>query len=53
MNTERENEKRHSYEAPVLKVVGSVRELTLQQDKKLGQTDGFTFMGQAITNASP
>jgi hypothetical protein len=44
---------RQSYEAPVLKVVGKVSELTLQIDKKYGASDGFTFMGIAITNASP
>lgn len=42
----------HSYEAPALKVIGSLRELTLQ-DKKYGPTDGFTLMGVAITNNSP
>jgi hypothetical protein len=42
------------YEAPALRLLGSVPELTQQlQDKKLGPTDGFTFMGNAITNASP
>jgi hypothetical protein len=42
------------YEAPKLRLLGSVPELTQQlQDKKLGPTDGFTFMGNAITNASP
>lgn len=41
-----------SYEAPALKVLGSLRELTLQ-DKKVGPTDGFTLMGVSITNNSP
>ena len=41
-----------AYEAPKLSVIGSLHALTLQ-DKKLGSSDGFTFMGQAITNASP
>ena len=42
------------YEAPALRLLGSVPALTQQlQDKKFGATDGFTFMGQAITNASP
>jgi hypothetical protein len=40
------------YEAPALKVVGSVYELTLH-DKKLGPTDGFTLMGAPISNNSP
>ena len=42
------------YEAPALRLLGSVPELTQQlQDKKLGPTDGFTFQGVSITNASP
>ena len=42
------------YEAPALRLLGSVPELTQQlQDKKLGPTDGFTFQGISITNASP
>ena len=44
---------KNGYEAPKLNVLGSLHELTMQQDKKLGASDGFTFMGQAITNASP
>lgn len=43
---------RQSYDAPALKVVGKVSELTLT-DKKFGPTDGYTLMGVAITNASP
>lgn len=41
------------YAAPALKVLGTVHELTLTQDKKFGATDGFTFMGVPIANASP
>ena len=41
------------YEAPAVKVVGSVYGLTLQIDKKYASTDGYTFMGIAIGNASP
>jgi hypothetical protein len=42
------------YEAPALRLLGSVPELTQQlQDKKFGPTDGFTFQGISITNASP
>jgi hypothetical protein len=40
------------YEAPVLRVLGSLHSLT-QQDKMYGSSDGFTFMGTSITNASP
>lgn len=41
-----------AYEPPTLSVLGSVHALTLQQDKKFGVSDGFTFMGNSITNAS-
>jgi hypothetical protein len=40
------------YEAPKLTVVGSIAELTLGTDKKYGSSDGFTFMGAPIMNAS-
>lgn len=43
---------KRTYEAPVLRVVGSLHATTLQ-DKKYGQSDGFTFMGADITNNSP
>jgi hypothetical protein len=39
------------YEAPMLKVLGSVQGLT-QVDKKYGSSDGFTFLGADITNNS-
>jgi hypothetical protein len=43
-----------AYEAPAIRLLGSIPELTQQTiDKKVGPTDGFTFMGVAITNASP
>ena len=42
----------NGYAPPALVVLGSVRELTLEQDKKYGESDGFTFMGVSITNAS-
>jgi hypothetical protein len=41
------------YEAPTFTVLGSVSELTFTTDKKLGPSDGFTYQGSAITNASP
>ena len=41
------------YEAPELKIVGSVYGLTLQIDKKFNASDGLTFMGISIGNASP
>jgi len=37
-----------AYEAPVVRVLGSVAELTQSCDKRFGGSDGFTFMGQAI-----
>lgn len=37
------------YEKPELAELGTLHELTLGCDKKLGPTDGFTFQGQAIT----
>lgn len=52
MSTNRTKDDR-AYEAPVLRPLGSLHSLTLLQDKRYGETDGFTFMGQAITNASP
>jgi hypothetical protein len=41
-----------AYEAPSLTMLGSVARLTLDQDKKYGESDGFTFMGVSITNSS-
>ena len=37
-----------AYEAPAVRVLGTVAELTQYCDKRLGGSDGFTFMGQAI-----
>jgi hypothetical protein len=39
------------YQRPEIKELGTVRELTLQ-DKAFGGSDGFTFMGIPIQNAS-
>jgi hypothetical protein len=42
------------YEPPALAEVGTLHELTLGCDKTFGETDGFTFQGQAIVcNTSP
>jgi hypothetical protein len=42
------------YVPPALRLLGSVSALTQQTvDKQLGPTDGFTFMGAPIANASP
>jgi hypothetical protein len=40
------------YEAPALTLLGSVHSLTLGGDKKYGGSDGYTFMGVPIMNAS-
>jgi hypothetical protein len=40
------------YEAPELVEIGSINELTFGTDKRYGDSDGFTFMGVPITNAS-
>jgi hypothetical protein len=43
-----------AYEAPALRVLGTVHELTQQGcDKRLNGSDGFTFMGQPIVCRSP
>lgn len=42
-----------SYEPPMLLECGTVHAVTQTTDKKYGDSDGFTFMGVAITNASP
>jgi hypothetical protein len=41
------------YEPPRLTVLGTLHSLTLHQDKRFGNYDGFTFLGQAIMNNSP
>lgn len=40
------------YEAPAIKVLGSVHQLTLTIDKRFNASDGLTFMGTPIGNAS-
>ena len=42
-----------TYEAPALRVLGTVHELTQSCDKALNGSDGFTFMGQPIVCRSP
>jgi hypothetical protein len=41
------------YEAPALTLLGSVHAVTQGIPKVWGQADGYTFMGNSITNASP
>ena len=44
---------RGAYEPPALRVLGSVQALTQGFcDKKLGGSDGYTFMGMAISCSS-
>jgi hypothetical protein len=45
-------ERAGSYEAPALVELGAFAEVTLGCDKQLGQSDGFTFMGQSIVCTS-
>jgi hypothetical protein len=40
-----------AYKAPVLTVLGTVGEMTFTTDKHYGDSDGYTFMGVAITSA--
>ena len=49
---DREKTVKVDYESPALRVLGPLHALTLQ-DKMYGKSDGFTFMGVSITNASP
>jgi hypothetical protein len=46
--TKTETTTRPGYEAPAVKTLGSLHDLTLGCDKTLGDSDGYTFMGQAI-----
>jgi len=41
-----------AYETPVLTVLGSVKELTLDINKQFGQSDGYLLLSIPITNAS-
>jgi hypothetical protein len=40
------------YEPPTITVIGSVHELTQGCDKRMGSSDGFTFMGTNIVCVS-
>jgi hypothetical protein len=45
-------ERTGTYESPALVELGTLQELTLScpsMDKKLGSSDGWTFMGQPVT----
>ena len=47
-----EAKRQSDYEAPTIKSLGSLQDLTLGCDKRLGSSDGFTFMGQSIVCTS-
>ena len=42
------NSENKTYESPVLRVLGTVEEMTQYCDKRLGGSDGFTFMGMPV-----
>lgn len=44
--------RKKTWQEPKLIVHGDVAQITQTIDKKLGISDGYTFMGNAITNAS-
>jgi hypothetical protein len=53
MQTERvPNAEKKVYITPQLIVHGTVAEITAQQNKGFGSSDGFLFLGQPITNIS-
>ena len=41
------------YDSPKLTLLGSVHAVTQGIPKTWGNSDGYTFMGNSITNASP
>ena len=51
--TDSQNVDKPRTRAPALTVLGSLHALTLTVPKMYGKSDGFTFMGVDITNASP
>ncbi len=47
-----ENQGKKVYSAPQLTVHGTVSEITMDQNKMFGGSDGFLFLGTPIQNAS-
>jgi len=47
-----EKSERGAYSTPVLTVHGTLAEITAQQNKTFGPTDGYLFQGIPITNLS-
>ena len=43
---------KRAYTTPQLKMHGTLEELTKEQEKYYGASDGFTFLGTPITNVS-
>lgn len=53
MQTEKiEKSEKKVYTTPQLIVHGTVAEITAQQNKNYGPSDGFSFQGSSITNVS-
>lgn len=52
MDTPKKTSMSQPYEQPEVKDLGSLTDLTQQQNKLLGPTDGFLFDGDPIMNAS-
>jgi hypothetical protein len=49
---QKESREKKMYTAPELVVHGTVEEITADQNKGYGMSDGFMFMGVPITNIS-
>ena len=49
---DRLSEQKKMWTEPKLVVYGDVERITQDQDKVYGVSDGFTFMGNSIRNAS-
>jgi hypothetical protein len=52
MNASNTASTKKPYASPVLVVKGEISELTQEQNKTFGATDGFLFQGIPIMNAS-
>ena len=47
-----ENQEKKVYTVPQLTIHGTVQEITMDQNKTWGGSDGFLFLGSPIQNAS-
>lgn len=52
MYLDNQNDNKLAWVTPRLIEYGDAREITQQQNKTFGPTDGFLFQGQPIANAS-